>query len=160
LVDICKFDGSSEVELGEGILVASRTTYPELPAKRAPERNELERLLKENGLWDNVTYLNGRRLQGLITGGEIREDVRKALLRLCPGRQSYQLRLRPLAGSDDALWDAIKGRADSSDVDVGEILEDADMSAEEDETIYRDLLGDQDDWARSSEYGWYYEDDE
>jgi putative RecB family exonuclease len=75
ILDFAAFQGVDNIQGSSCVLRISRGRLARLPAACSPERDELERVLREAGVWDEVAPLDARKLSSLLKRGDITADA-------------------------------------------------------------------------------------
>lgn len=82
------------------VLRIARERQLKVPDAGRPEREELERLLKEGGAWDGVSDISAGRLASALDEGSLDEGLRDRVNRLVTWEETPCLRLRRGSGLD------------------------------------------------------------
>ncbi|KPJ52410.1 hypothetical protein AMJ39_07935 [candidate division TA06 bacterium DG_24] len=77
-------------------LTLTRRSKLTLPRQGEPARDALEHILRERGVWDEVSQLSGSRLLRALESGELDEPLRRAVLERAPTHETVLLRLSRL----------------------------------------------------------------
>ena len=94
ILDFASFQGVDNIQGSSRVLKVSRGRIPKLPPAGSAEREELERTLREGGAWDEVTYLDTRKLASLLKDENLAEELRTRLESLFTWEESSMLRFR------------------------------------------------------------------
>jgi putative RecB family exonuclease len=94
--EILEFASYQQVDNLQGsrsVLRIARSKLPKIPPTGSAQREELEGMLREGGVWDMVSVLNTRRLGKALSKSELNEELRMALEKLIAWEEVSTLRL-------------------------------------------------------------------
>jgi putative RecB family exonuclease len=97
--EVLEFASYHNVENLQGsshILGISRSRLPKVPKPGSAERDELEKLLREGGLWEDVSSLNARTLAAMIQEGCVDRDLADRIEPFIAWEESHTLRIKDL----------------------------------------------------------------
>jgi len=92
ILDFAAFQAVDNIQGSSCVLRISRGRLARLPDACSPERDELERMLREAGVWDEVAPLDARRIASLLRGGDLDTDTRARLEALLHWEETSTLR--------------------------------------------------------------------
>lgn len=92
ILDFAAFQGVDNIQGSSCVLRVSRGRLARLPDACSPERVELERVLREAGLWDEVAPLDARKIASLIGAGGLDAGTRARLESLLLWEETFTLR--------------------------------------------------------------------
>ncbi len=93
VVEYARNHAVSVITGSEYALKITEGTCYQFPRANEEGRAELERFLKEHGLWDRLATLNVRRLENVVESDELNETTRKRLLRFAEEVETVNVRL-------------------------------------------------------------------
>jgi len=92
ILDFASFQAVDNIQGSSCVLRISRGRLARLPEACSPERDELERVLRETGVWDEVAPLDVRKIASLLRGGDLDADACARLEALLRWEDTYTLR--------------------------------------------------------------------
>ena len=100
ILEFSNFHGADNIQGSSCVLAISRSSQPKLPPAGSGERRELEVMLRDAGVWEEVSVLNGRKLGSLLKGGGLAPGLRDQLEGLMSWEEAVTIRIRGGEGAD------------------------------------------------------------
>ena len=79
ILEFSSYQGVDNLQGSSGILRISRSPLIKIPPVGSGKREELERLLRQSGAWEEASVLNARRLGKLLNSADLNEELRTSL---------------------------------------------------------------------------------
>lgn len=94
ILEFSAFHGADNLQGSSCVLAISRSSQLKLPPAGSGERQRLEVMLRESGVWDEVSVLNARKLGSLYRGGGLDSDLKDRLKEFMSWEEVATIRIR------------------------------------------------------------------